>query len=222
MSRKQQPTFDINEAWAAVAYADRINEQQYVNRETYFESGSTQKELSKVLAMNALLTPGLITDEDRAFAKDMISHFSGLLFKKIGTGVHGFLATVTSIIGMKQVGTFEIACMASLPKTYRADINREKRFEGQTILARTSQYISQVGSKVNTQVKVIESIYSKNYNIFIYTCTDSKNVFKFTSAHNVDRFPLDTDITIRGTVKRHDVNNKTGAKETWLTRVKLA
>ena len=222
MARKQQPTFDINEAWAAVAYADRINEQQYVNRETYFESGSARKEINKVLAMNALHTQGLITNEDRTFGQEMASHFSGLLFKKIGTGVQGFLATVTNIMGMNQVGAFEIACMAALPKTYRADLEREKRFEGQTKLASTSQYIGQVGSKVDSQVKVIESIYSRNYNIFIYTCTNGDSVFKFTSAHGGDRFPLDTDIKIRGTVKRHDINNKTGAKETWLTRVKLA
>jgi hypothetical protein len=165
--------------------------------------------------------PGALTDEDRAQGEKLAQHFSGLLFKTLsGPITNGFMSTIANIIGMENVGRYEVACMSALPKTYRQDLEREVKQEKKQAFAATSTFIGSEASKHELDVEIIEAFYSKNYNIFINTATDGVNIIKFSTAHGNDIFPVGEKIRIKGSVKRHDIDNRTGVKETWLTRVK--
>lgn len=218
-STRKQPTYSIEQAWAAVAGADRINGHQYLNQNTHpFPAGG---KFNKAIAYELLENPGAITDEDRQFGKDMASHFAGLLFRTLkGPATNGFMDTISNIVAKEEVTKFDVACMSALPKTYRRDISREVIKNRQEALAATSQHIGMEATKHELDVEVIDSIYSKNYNIYIVTATDGTNTIKFSTAHDQTIFPVGEKIRIKGSVKKHDINDRNGAKETWLTRVK--
>jgi hypothetical protein len=216
---RTQVTYPIELAWAAVAGADRINGGVYLNQNSHpFPVGG---KFNKAIAYELLENPGALTEEDKNIGKEMARHFAGLLFRTIkGTTQNGFLDTIAGIVAKEDVTKFDVACMAALPKTYKKDIVREGINERQQKLAATSQHIGMEASKHELDVEIIDSVYSKNYNIWIVTATDGTNTIKFSTAHDQTIFPVGEKIRVKGSVKRHDINNRTGAKETWLTRVK--
>jgi len=217
-SNLKQTTYPIELAWAAVCGADRVNLQEYYNQNSY---SSTQFTFNKVIAYQLLAEPELIQPEDKEFGAKLAEHFKGLLFRTLTGGTqNGFLDTIANIVAKEEVSKFDVACMAALPKTYRKDLIKEAKTEKQQTLASTSEYIGAVGSKQELAVELIDSIYSRNYNIYINTATDGMNVIKFTTAHDASVFPVGEKIRVKGAVKKQEINNRTGAKETWLTRVK--
>lgn len=217
-AQKTRQTFPITLAWAAVAAADRVNEGKYINQNTYPNQGF---KFNKDLAMGFCENPGAVTDEDRAMGEKLAQHFSGLLFKTLtGPITNGFMATIANIVSMESVGRYEVACMSALVKTYRSDLEREAKQEKKQAFVATSNFVGTEASKHELDVEIIDAFYSKNYNIFINTATDGVNIFKFSTAHGPDIFPVGAKIRIKGSVKRHDIDSRTGVKETWLTRVK--
>ena len=218
-STSKKVTFPISLAWSAISAADRINDGKYINQNTFpYPQGY---KFNKDLAMSLCENPGALTDEDKALGEKLAAHFSGLLFKTLsGPIANGFMATIANIVGMENVGKYEIACMACLVQTYRRDLEREVKQEKKQAFVATSMFIGSEASKHELEVEIIDTFYSKNYNIFINTATDGVNIIKFSTAHGADIFPVGAKIKIKGSVKRHDVDNRTGVKETWLTRVK--
>jgi len=218
-STSKKVTFPISLAWAAISAADRINGGKYVNQNTYpLPAGS---KFNKDLAMSFCENPGALIDEDKTMGEKLSQHFSGLLFKTLsGPITNGFMATIANIVGMENVGRYEIACMSCLVQTYRKDVEREVKLEKKQAFVATSSFIGSEASKHELDVEIIDAFYSKNYNIFINTATDGVNIIKFSTAHGPDIFPVGEKIRIKGSVKRHEVDNRSGVKETWLTRVK--
>jgi hypothetical protein len=217
-SASKKVTFPISLAWAAISAADRVNEGKYINQNTYPNQGY---KFNKDLAMSFCQNPGALMDEDKAMGEKLATHFSGLLFKTLsGPIANGFMSTIANIVGMESVGRYEIACMACLVQTYRRDLEREVKQEKKQAFVATSSFIGSEASKHELEVEIIDTFYSKNYNIFINTATDGVNIIKFSTAHGPDIFPVGAKIKIKGSVKRHDIDNRTGVKETWLTRVK--
>lgn len=218
-STSKKVTFPISLAWAAVCAADRINEGKYINQNTF--PNPQGYNFNKDVAMSLCENPGALTDEDKEFGETLAKHFSGLLFKTLsGPIANGFMATIANIIGMENVGKYEIACMSCLVQTYRKDLEREVKQEKKQAYMATSTFIGTEASKHELDIEIIDTFYSKNYNIFINTATDGANVFKFSTAHGATIFPINEKIRIKGSVKRHDIDKYTGVKETWLTRVK--
>ena len=218
-STSKKVTFPISLAWASICAADRMNGGKYINQNTFpFPEGA---KFSKDLAMSFCENPGALTNEDKEFGETLAKHFSGLLFKTLSGPINnGFMATIANIIGMENVGKYEIACMSCLVQTYRKDLEREVKQEKKQVFLATSTFIGTEASKHELDVEIIDTFYSKNYNIFINTATDGLNIFKFSTAHGATIFPLNEKIRVKGSVKRHDVDQFTGVKETWLTRVK--
>lgn len=218
-STSKKVTFPISLAWAAISAADRVNEGKYINQNTFPRPEGVLN--NKDLAMSFCENSGALMDEDRAMGETLAKHFSGLLFKTLsGPITNGFMATIANIVGMENVGKYEIACMSCLVQTYRKDLEREVKQEKKQVFLATSDFVGTEASKHELDVEIIDTFYSKNYNIFINTATDGVNIFKFSTAHGATIFPLNEKIRVKGSVKRHDVDRFTGVKETWLTRVK--
>lgn len=218
-STSKKVTFPISLAWAAISAADRVNEGKYINQNSFpYPQGF---KFNKDVAMSFCENPGALTDEDKSMGEKLAQHFSGLLFKTLsGPIANGFMSTIANIVGMESVGRYEIACMSCLVQTYRKDLEREVKQEKKQAFAATSTFIGSEATKHELDVEIMDAFYSKNYNIFINTATDGVNIIKFSTAHGQDIFPVGEKIRIKGSVKRHEIDNRTGAKETWLTRVK--
>lgn len=219
-SRSQRNAqYDIDVAWAAVAAADRINEGRYINQNSYNIPPDTR--FNKVIAYDMVEMPELLTEVDRELAVKLSEHFQGLLFKRLtGKVFNGFLNSIADIVCKKQVSRFDIACMCALVKTYRQDTEREIKRDRVQAFSGTSEYIGLVGSKKTITVEVIDLVYSKKYNINIITCTDGGNLIKFCTSHPAELYPQNTTVTVSGKIKSCEEDDRTGARVTWLTRVK--
>lgn len=224
-------TFSITDAWAAIAFADRVNQGQYVNEKVYFKPGEIVKHHNKTLAWESLAgnEEFQITEQDREQGKIMSEHFAGLLFHSLKTagvsfapsGGSGFMSKISEIVAMKQVGKYEVACMSALPVTYRREIAREAAKEKMFKMSAQSDYIGMPGSRIETNLEVIDTFYSQKYSSLIVTAAVDNNIVKFFSTKDVENFNKGASITVKGTVKHTSVNDRTGGKETWLTRVKV-
>lgn len=219
--KRNQPQFSVNDAWAAVAAADRVNAGRYVNDATYFKEDETRLKTNKSLAYEFLDKPETLTDEDHARGQELADHFKGLLFAALGKPLQGFLETVNKINTMESVGRFEVACMAALPRTYRTDCERKARDEQMMAWAVDSDYVGAEGSRQILNVRVVETFFSQKYMSLIVTAKRGKDIVKFFTSKPAELFVKNTDITVKGTVKRNSVNDRTGAKESWLNRVKV-
>jgi len=219
-NRAPQPLYDIETAWAAVAAADRINGGKYINQNTY--PMPVDSKFNKAIAYDMVESPHLLTAEDREQGINLSQHFQGLLFRKLtGKLDNGFLANIADIVGKKQVSKFDIACMAALPKTYRSDLERENKLAREQGMVATSEYLGQVGAKLRVIAEIMDLVYSRNYNIHIVTATDGKNIVKFSTAHDPALYAKGSTVVLAGSIKRCQENDRTGVKETWLTRVKV-
>lgn len=214
-----QKPFPISLAWAAIAGADRINEGKYINT---LYSGDTQFKLNKNLALDFCISPYTLTDEDKALGEKLASHFSGLLFKTLtGPIANGFMSTIANIVAMENVGKYEIACMACLVNVYRKDLVREQHKEKMDTLSVKSEYLGMEGSKQELTAEILETFYSRKYESLIVTALAGNNVVKFFTSKDKELFPLNGKVNLKGTVKRNSINDRNGAKESWLTRVKV-
>jgi hypothetical protein len=213
--------FPISLVWAAIAGADRINEGKYINLSGAYSVPPGPK-LNKDLAMDFCISPFTLTDEDKAMGEILASHFSGLLFKTLSGPIsNGFMSTIANIVAMENVGKYEIACMACLVNVYRKDLVREQHKEKMDTLSANSEYLGQEGTKQEVTAEIVETFYSRTYESLIVTAMAGTNVVKFFTSKDKELFPLNGKVTLKGTVKRNSINNHNGAKESWLTRVKV-
>jgi hypothetical protein len=213
--------FPINLAWSAIAGADRINEGKYVNISgTYLQPPGPK--LNKDLALDFCISPFELTAEDKALGETLASHFSGLLFKTLtGPISNSFMSTIANIVTMDTVGKYELACMACLVNVYRKDLMREQHKAKMDALSANSEYLGQEGTKQEVTAEIVETFYSRTYESLIVTAMAGTNVVKFFTSKDKELFPINGLVTLKGTVKRNSINNHNGAKESWLTRVKV-
>ena len=211
--------YDIDVAWAAVSAADRINGGKYLNQNSFDAPQGSR--FNKAIAYDMCENSHLMLAEDRELGAKMHDHFQGLLFKRLtGSLTNGFLNTVADIVSKKQVSRYDVACMSALVKTYRQDIERENKLAREQTMVATSDYIGQVGTKKCVEVEIMDLVYSRNYNVHIVTATDGVNIIKFMTAHDPALYAKGSKVKLAGSIKRCSENDRTGVKETWLTRVK--
>ena len=211
--------FPISLAWSAIAAADRVNEGKYINT---LYSGDPVFKLNKDLALDFCVSPFELKDEDKELGEKLASHFSGLLFKTLSGPISsGFMSTIANIVAMETVGKYELACMACLVNVYRKDLIREQHKEKMDTLSLKSDYLGQEGSKQELTAEIVETFYSRKYESLIVTAIAGSNVVKFFTSKDKELFPLNGKVNLKGTVKRNSINDRNGAKESWLTRVKV-
>lgn len=217
--RQRTDLYDIDVAWAAVAAADRVNGGKYINQNSFpYPEGY---KFNKAIAYDMCEQPHQLLREDHELGVKLHEHFQGLLFKRLTGGLtNGFLNTIADIVGKKQVSRFDVACMSALVKTYRQDTEREIKQDRVQAFSTTSEYIGLVGAKKTVTVEVMDLVYSKKYNINIITCTDGVNLIKFCTSHPAEQYQQNSTVTVSGKIKSCAEDDRTGARVTWLTRVK--
>jgi hypothetical protein len=231
MSTKAKVTFPIELVWAAVAAADRVNQGEYIKivtswapaQDILVNSFSVQKRTNRDLTYSFLEKPDTILAEDHELGRTLHDHYKGLLFRQLGAGsntsINTFLDSVANIVAKTSVGAYEVAVMASLPSSYRRELERDASRQRLEAKGAASKFIGEEGSKHVLKIVTETVFYSAKYNSHIVTATAGTDIVKFFTSKDKDQFPLGQEIVIKGSVKRHGVSQ--GVNETWFNRVSV-
>lgn len=231
MDQREQDTIAKNrklpiaDAWALVAYADRINGGAYVKFPEFDqETGNVKRRPNREL-IDDQITLGLRTlkDEDRELGQKMADHFQGLVFDALSGKTNDFDQKIINLITEQEVhAKMGMAYMACLGARYHKEIVKESRQELMFKLGSSSIHQGAVGQHLRLEVSVLSKFEGRVFAGSVVRATDGKNLYFWTSSKTVDMWPdAPEKFPIVGVVKAHGTD-RDGYQETRLTRVKIA
>lgn len=206
--------------WAAAAYAHRANGGEYRKEHEYrvdAEGRYTQeivRRRNRDIMNDALRDTDLITEADRdlgARARDWLS--KSLLMKTLkGTVVKEFEMACQGMVALEEFDEwttrYELALVPSQIRAYEEAVQLERVMDGIS-----NEPVADVGSKVDTEITVVKSVYSQNYGVYFITGVTADKRAVFFSYR--ERLSNGHQCRIRGTVKAHRENS------TQLNRVRI-
>jgi hypothetical protein len=203
-----QVGFPVSDVWAAACAAQRVNgEYLKEGRNNYDDKGqvlSTTRR-NRDIMLEFLHNPSNLTVDDveqGEAVRKWLQH--DLTFRALKSGLTDFDQATQKCLAVQDrfytVGQrYELAVVAALPNVYAKAKSREAT---QDRIATTSgELIGSVGDKIQLNVEVIRTVFSKTWNIWFATVVTSDNHAVFFSHKN----PLTVGhfLTIKGTVKAH-------------------
>ena len=215
----------IADAWALVAFADRINEGRYIKfPEMDQETGNVKLHPNRELIKTqvALSFPN-VTAVDRETGAKMAEHFQGLAFNMLGGKANDFDQKIMNLITQEDIdANMGMAYMACLGARYHKELVKEQRQDIMNRVVATSIHQGAVGQHVRLNVTTINKFEGKVFAGSVVRATDGTNLYFWTSSKTIDMWPdAPEEFPIVGVVKSHG-QDRDGAQETRLTRVKIA
>jgi hypothetical protein len=231
MDREQKRRFlkeqklPIADAWALVAFADRINEGRYIKMPEFDQdTGNVKTHPNRELIKTqvALSFPN-VTDADRTLGAEMAEHFQGLAFSMLASQSNDFDQKIMNLITQEEVDAgMGMAYMACLGSRFHKEVAKEQRQGILNKVIATSIHQGAVGQHVRINVTVINKFAGKVFAGSVVRATDGTNLYFWTSSKTIDMWPDPPEqFPIVGVVKAHG-QDRDGAQETRLTRVKIA
>jgi hypothetical protein len=216
----------IADAWALVAYADRINGGEYVKFPEFdAETGNVKRKPNRELINDQVSIMGFrgVTKEDREQGERFAEHFQGLLFDALGGKTNDFDQKIINLITEKEVHEkMGLAYMACLAVRYRKELAKESRQEQMFKLGHSSTHQGSVGQHLRLEVSVLAKFEGRAFPGSVVRATDGTNLYFWSSSKMIDMWPdAPEKFPIVGVVKAHGVD-RDGYQETRLTRVKIA
>lgn len=215
----------IADAWALVAWADRINGGAYVKFPEFDqETGNIAKRPNRSLIEEQLeFNMRGIKDEDRAMGQKLAEHFQGLVFDALSGKTNEFDQQIINLITEQEVHSkLGLAYMACLGARYHKEIVKEARQEQMFKLGSSSIHQGAVGQHVRLEVTVLSKFEGRAFPGSVVRATDGQNLYFWTSSKMIDMWPdAPEKFPIVGVVKAHGTD-RDGYQETRLTRVKIA
>ena len=158
-------------------------------------------------------------EEDYEVADSIISYYTGLMFKAIGSTINDFEQKVLDIVKNNLVSATDFGIVASLPKSYFRSIERDAVEAQQRILSDASTFVGRVGDTVELAIDVLRCNFIQKLNCYVVNARTGNDLIVFFTS-NADDFNGMRCGNIKGRVKRHQVSNMHGGKETVLNYVK--
>ena len=193
---KIYPTMDVV---AAACAAQRIN-GSYI-KASYQLGDENPRKTNRELVYSFLENTSNITDIDRQQAEDIKTFYKGYTFKVLsGSYLSDFDRSTMKMLEEEFTPEgYNLAVLTSVPASYlkakqRDEADRRSRFA-------QGGLIGNVGDKVDMDVEVLKSIYSKNWNTYYISAINSQDQAVFF-AYKQEIAP-GTLLHIKGTVKRH-------------------
>ena len=229
-------TYPLEDVMALAVMAQRINDD-YLPRDNVMKDDEG-KIISCRLANKDLIKHGLgvlkpgtsnimqfytdnvADDDDLAVARDIISYYTGLMFKAIGGKINDFEERVLDIVKKGVVQVYDFGVIASLPKSYDRNVAREAVEQKQRELSHNSMHIGLVGDTVDMGLEIMRVNFIQKLNCYVVNAQYDENLVVFFTG-NADFKNGPTDVKVRGRVKRHQVSNYHGGKETVFNYVKV-
>lgn len=214
----------IADAWALVAWADRINGGAYVKFPEFDQAtGNISKRPNRSLIEEQLeFNMRGIKDEDRAMGQKLAEHFQGLVFDALSGKSNEFDQQIINLITEQEVHSkLGLAYMACLGARYHKEIVKEARQEQMFKLGSSSIHQGAVGQHVRLEVNVLSKFEGRAFPGSVVRATDGENLYFWTSSKMIDMWPdAPEKFPIVGVVKAHGTD-RDGYQETRLTRVKI-
>ncbi|MDB4378477.1 hypothetical protein N9Z41_01775 [bacterium] len=189
-------------------------------RSSLLEKDSKVSEAEQEAIKKLDLTP---TAEDISTTDEICEYIEGLAMKALGGKFEGYEAEVYKIFEEEEIVPYQFGLLASFPKSFERIAKQEKVEMDVIKTCANSQWIAEPGSKIESEITVVNYIYSRNYNAHIYTAkTPENNLVTFWSQKDTDELaPVGKTINIKAKVKRIGESRfYDGVKETQLNHVK--
>lgn len=222
---EKDPKIPIATAWALVAYADRINNGEYIKFPEFDpETGNVKRKPNRELISDQLAVVGFrnVTDADRAHGQVLATHFQGLAFDALSGKTNDFDQKIMNLITAEEVHEkMGLAYMACLGARYRKDIVKEFRQEQMFKLGHSSTHQGTPGQHLRLEVTVLSKYEGRAFPGSVVRATDGTNIYFWSSSQKIDMWPDTPEkFPIVGVVKAHGTDRE-GYQETRLTRVKI-
>ena len=185
------------EFWAAAAYANRIKQETV-------DTITRQAEIKLALA-----NPEVITDEDRAFARDMMEYQRGRMLDLIAGKVTQYQRIVISLFLQEEIDTNQSSCFtfgSSQPDYFQSYLVRKQRADTIAQAKLTSQHVGKKGDRIEVRGELLHvfplrnSSYGKETNGHVLLGNDGNLYFYW---HSMIDMQEGQTVTIRGTVLEH-------------------
>ena len=158
---------------------------------------------------------------DFELAEEIIDYLKGLSFKALERKLTDFETNVLNFVGSEEVGKEQLGIAASLPNVYRNKLEADTWTTREAELARTSDYVGQVGQRSEFTAKIENLRYIAKTATYLVSCSvDDKHILKFFSG--VASGKVGDTVNITGFVKSQGVSSYSNAKETMINRVKIS
>lgn len=200
-------TWSAETVWAAAAYAHRINEGEYRKENEYRvdENGCYTHDVVRArnrdVMKQALQDDTLITDQDRDLghrARDYVS--KQILVKALKGTMSEFEQSLQQAVAATEFDEWrsrmELSVIASQIRGYEQAVQLEAAMDGIS-----PEPVAPIGSKVDTEITVVKSVYSQNYGVYFITAITADRRAVFFSYR--ERLANGHRCRVRGTVKAY-------------------
>ena len=211
--KKVRDTIDAVDAgllWSAACTAYRLNNGYLKEPETIGDQ--VVRPTNREIVRRALTNPGLITDADRELAEQCRKHMATSVTMQALRSELGEWAKITAKVCALDTVTsnYDLSVITAMPYSY---IKQLKKESVDARLARCQGTLGKVGDKVNLTVEVVRNNYSAKFNTWFVSAITNDNYAVYFAYR--EQLSADSNINIRGTIKRHN------DRSTQLNRVKL-
>ena len=213
MSKKNRDGMDpVNAdlAWSAACAAYRINGGYFKEPETVGDQ--VIRHTNRAVVRQALDNPLLINDVDRELAENCRQHLATSVTMQALRSELGEWARITArVCELDTVDSmYDLSVITAMPHSYVKQLKKESV---DARLSRCNGLPDKPGDKVELAVEIVRNNYSAKYNTwFVSAVTRDDHAVFFAYREEI---PPDSNLNIRGTVKRHS------DRSTQLNRVKL-
>ena len=206
----QMDAVDADLLWSAACTAYRINNGYLKQPEVIGDQ--VVRPTNREIVRRALADPTLITDADREMAQQCRRHMAtAVTMQALKTELGEWARITAKVCDLDTVDSmYDFSVITAMPQSY---IKQLKKESVDARLARCHGVIGKLGDKIELSVEIIRNNYSAKFNTwFVSAITKDNYAVFFAYRKNI---PAETDVIIRGTVKRHTDS------ATQLNRVKL-
>ena len=213
MSKKTRDSIDAIDAdlvWSAACTAYRINGGYLKEPETVGDQ--VVRPTNRDLVRRAVDNPSLITDDDRDMAQQCRRYMAtSVTMQALKTELGEWARITARVCDLSRVASmYDFSVITAMPHSYVKQLKKESV---DARLARCDGLIGKLGDKVELAVEIVRNNYSAKFNTWFVSAVTGDNHAVFFAYREEIR--PETNLTIRGTVKRHTDS------ATQLNRVKL-
>ena len=223
--------FDNYTVLDALAFAIEIHEQQSFVKSGHgtvriADDGETEIRIfdNKTCILEKIKSEKIPESKYMDQAKEMLDRINGkLMLKKLTSSSNSFENSLIKALN-EDLNKFAVSLIASMPNSIVIDQKREMLNDKMSKIKHTSQYFGKKGTRYDIDVDVLDVKYIQSSDVFMITTVYNKeNIIKFWWREQPDISDIinEKTISIRGTVKAHELSKFSGAKETLINRVKI-
>lgn len=210
--------FNIKEVVAVACAVDRTN--GFVKKSDVYSNSDKKPNVSFLYEHFCNNEKTEYSTVDLELAEEIVDYLKGLSFKALERKLTDFETNVLNFVGGETVGKEQLGIAASLPNVYRNKLEADMWTAREAELARTSDYIGDVGKRCEFTAKIENLRYIAKTSSYLISCSvDNKHILKFFSG--VASGKVGDAIQITGFVKSQSVSAYSNAKETMINRIKV-